>query len=113
MGNCFGLKRKSKTVDRNEDISSIISNGAPLTCPTASAMYPDMDTALKHGEELAKDLSLGNNGAHTIAGSKYAYSYKGTHACISGTYVRTRGQTFRIEYDIDYIAFLYNKTNNI
>jgi len=59
MGNCFGLKRKSKTVDRNEDISSMISNGAPSTCPAASAMHPDMETALRRGEELAKDLNLG------------------------------------------------------
>ena len=59
MGNCFGLKRKSKTVDRNEDISSIISNGAPLTCPAASSMHPDMEIALRRGEELAKDLNLG------------------------------------------------------
>jgi len=59
MGNCFGLKRKSKTVDRNEDISSIISNGAPSTCPAASVMHPDMETALKRGEEMAKDLNLG------------------------------------------------------
>ena len=59
MGNCFGLKRKSKTVDRNEDISAIISNGAPSTCPAASAMHPDMETALRRGEEMAKDLNLG------------------------------------------------------
>jgi len=88
MGNCFGLKRKSKTLDRNEDISSIISNGAPLTCPTASTMYPDMETALKHGEELVKDLSLGNNGAHTKAGSKHTASKARKHAFVAHTYTR-------------------------
>jgi len=88
MGNCFGLKRKSKTVDRNEDISSIISYGAPLTCPTASTMYPDMETALKHGEELVKDLSLGNNGTRTKAGSKYTTTKARKHAFVAHTYAR-------------------------
>ena len=92
MGNCFGLKRKPKTVDRNEDISSIISNGAPLTCPTASTMYPDMETTLKHGEELAKDLSLGNDGTRTKAGSEHTASKARKHAFVAHTYTRAAKQ---------------------
>ena len=107
MGNCFGLKRKSKTVDRNEDISSIISNGAPPTCPTASAMHPDMETALRHGEDLVKDLSLGNNGACTKARSEYTTTKAGIHC---GSYLLERGQHF-ILYRTWHIAILYNKTN--
>jgi len=109
MGNCFGLKRKSKTVDRNEDISSIISNGAPLTCPTASTMYPDMETALKHGEELVKDLSLGNNGAHTKAGSKQTASKARKHAFVA--HIRTHVRP-NILYGTRHIAILYNKNKN-
>ena len=88
MGNCFGLKRKSKTVDRNEDISSIISNGAPLTYPTASALHPDIETALRRGEELAKDLNLGNNGVCNKERSMFTATTPREHKFVAHTYAR-------------------------
>ena len=59
-------------------------------------MHPDMETALRHGEDLVKDLSLGNNGACTKTRSEYTTTKAGIHLWLIPTRARP---TFYIEYD--------------